>query len=403
MMAFLRPVFVRLALRCHSFRFPTIHMMSLTFAALLLVIGVGMLGGALFGCLRKRRLSLLGLTLAAWTLATAFFLTGCVPLPPVASPAPSTAVIASPPATTTAAAASPLPTPMAESTFEPHQGKILFASERSGGYDIWQMDLSTPDTLLQITTDPSADVEPRWSHDGAHIVFSSGRDDPNGINEIYTMNSDGSDQKRLVDWPNSYEWGGLYSPDDQWIAFTTTKDGKYEIYLIPSDGSAEPINLPQNDYLDSYPDWSPDGRWLLFVSDRSGNWDIWKMDVQACLAARQEGAQEDSRCDAAQLTTNPDDDFFPRWSPDGKRIAFESRQEVNRDIFVMDADGGNVVRVTTDPERDTSPFWVDNGKAIIYSHDYLPNLDLHIVNPDGSNNHRLTTTPGEDRYGDWRP
>lgn len=388
-------------------------MMSLTFAALLLVVGVGMLGGALFGRLRKRRLSLLGLTLAAWTLATAFFLTGCVPLPPVASPPPATTAVSTPlPATTAVStplssaadpASSPLPTPAEATAFESRRGKILFASERLGGFEIWQMDLSEPDKLERLTDNPAADVEPRWSHDGAHIVFSSGRDDPNGINEMYTMASDGSDQKRLVAWENSYEWGGVYSPDDKWIAFTTTKDGKYEIYLIPSDGSAEPINLTQNDYLDSYPDWSPDGRWLVFVSDRSGNWDIWKMDVQACLAARQQGTGDDPRCDATQLTTNPDDDFFPRWSPDGRRIVFESRQEANRDIYVMDADGGNSVRITTDPERDTTPFWVDDGRGIIYSHDYLPNLDLRIVNPDGTNDQRLTSTPGEDRYGDWRP
>ena len=398
-------------------------MMSLTFAALLLVIGVGMLGGALFGRLRKRRLSLLGLTLAAWTLATVFFLTGCVALPPVASPSPATAAVASPSPSTAAAASpspataavaspspgaaavaeSPLPIPTAEPIFEPHQGRILFASERSGNYDIWQMDLSVPDKIQPITTDPAADVEPRWSHDGAHIVFSSGRDDPNGINEIYTMASDGSDQKRLVAWPTSYEWGAIYSPDDKWIAFTTTKDGKYEIYLIPSDGSAEPINLTQNDYLDSYPDWSPDGRWLVFVSDRSGNYDIWKMDVQACLVARQQGAKDDPRCDAIQLTTNPDDDFFPRWSPDGKRIVFESRQRstATSSSWMLMA----VMSPVSPPirSRDTTPFWIDDGKAIIYSHDYMPNLDMHIVNPDGSNDHRLTTTPGEDRYGDWRP
>ncbi len=299
---------------------------------------------------------------------------------------------------------SPLPTPTEEPTLEPMHGRMLFASERSGNFDIWEMDLSAPEKLTRLTDNRAADVEPRWSHDGKHIVFSSGRDDPNGINEIYTMNSDGSDQKRLVAWPNSYEWGAVYSTDDKWIAFTTTKDGKYEIYLVPADGSAAPLNLTQNDFLDSYPDWSPDGRWLAFVSDRSGNYDIWKMDVQACLAARQEGAaKDDPRCNATQLTTNPDDDFFPRWSPDGKRIVFESRQNSNRDIYVMDADGGNVARLTTDPERDTTPFWVDDGRFIVYSHDYLPNLDLHVVRPDGSGDHRLTNFPGEDRYGDWRP
>lgn len=385
--------------------------MTLILAAILFVIGIGTLGGAIFGRLRSRRIILLLATIVLWGAAAYLFIFR-QPAPPEAEPpaSPTPAIEATLPAEATSEPvaepaqeetfASELPTPVVAST---GSGRLLFASERGGNFDIWLMDMALPENPTQITTDPANDVEPRWSPDGSRILFSSTRGNSGGVNDIWTMNADGSDAKRLAGWPESYEWGAVWSPDGKWVAFATTRDVKYEIYVLPTDQSAEPLNLTQNDYLDSYPDWSPDGRWLVFVSDRSGNWDIWKLDVQACLAARQEGKTDDPGCEATRLTDNPDDDVFPRWSPDGKQIAFESRRETNRDVYVMDADGGNVRRLTTDPERDSTPAWVDMGKTIVFSGERTFNFDLFQINADGSAERQLTNYEGEDRFSDWRP
>ena len=217
-------------------------------------------------------------------------------------------------------------------------------------------------------------------------------------------------QRRLTDAPDSYEWGATWSPDGQRIAFISTRDfsetrggGLSQIYVMNADGS-NPLNLNQDDYLNTYSSWSPDGYWLAFVSDRSGNWDIWKLDVRACLEAREEGVDgEDPRCQPVQLTDNPDDDFYPRWSPDGDRIAFESRRQAVRDIYVMDADGGNVTKVTADIDDDSTPMWALDGKAIIYSSYKNFDWDLYSINVDGSDLRQLTKTKGEERFGDWRP
>ncbi len=385
--------------------------MNLILAAILFVIGIGTLGGAIFGRLRSRRLILLLLTILLWGAAAYLFVFRQPAASETEPPATPTPIIeATLPAESTAEPtaaptldstfASDLPTPAAMAT---GSGRLLYASERSGNFDIWLLDMAAPEDPTQITTDTANDVEPRWSPDGSRILFSSTRNTPDDTNDIWTMNADGSDARKLAGWPESFEWGASWSPDGEWVAFTTTRDVKYEIYVVPSDQSAEPLNLTQNDSLDSYPDWSPDGRWLVYVSDRSGNWDLWKLDVQACLAARQAGNADDPGCEPTQLTDNIEDDMFPRWSPDGSQIAFESRREANRDIYVMDADGGNVRRLTTHPERDSTPAWVEGGAGLVYSGERTFDLDLFQIDADGSGERQLTNSQGEDRFADWMP
>ena len=58
-----------------------------------------------------------------------------------------------------------------------------------------------------------------------------------------------------------------------------------------------------------------------------------------------------------RLTNHPESDCCPAWSPDGRRIAFDSERDGNREIYVMDSDGSNVTRLTNHPEWDGSPVW----------------------------------------------
>ncbi len=347
-------------------------MISIFASALLFVLGIGTLGGVLFGRRRRRRLILLVLTLVLWLGAAVLFLTRSA-----LQPTPAPPVVP--------------------------QGQLVFASERSGNFDIWLMDLADPKKVRPLTQDPANDVEPRWSPDGDRILFSSTRGHVSAVNDLWVMDADGRNPRRLLDWPDSYEWGAAWSPDGRWIAFTSTRDFDYEIYLMPADGSGEPVNLTQNDHLDAYPDWSPDGRWLVFSSDREGNWDLWKLDAMACLAARQEGQSEDGRCRAVRLTDHPDDDIYPRWSPDGRRIAFESRREANRDIYTMDPEGDNLVRVTEGFERDSTPIWVDEGRGLVLAREVEFNMELFLIAATGGEATRLTFNKGEDRFGDWKP
>jgi len=68
-----------------------------------------------------------------------------------------------------------------------------------------------------------------------------------------------------------------------------------------------------------------------------------------------------------KLTDNSWDDEYPKWSPDGKRIAFTANPKGNYDLFIMQADGSNIVQVTTSPKDDIEHAWFPDGKKIAFT------------------------------------
>jgi Tol biopolymer transport system component len=82
-----------------------------------------------------------------------------------------------------------------------------------------------------------------------------------------------------------------------------------------------------------------------------------------------------------QLTSGKDHhDQHPRWSPDGRRISFEStRQGGQFDLYVMDANGANVTRVTDAPANDFDPIWMPDGQSLIFSSERDSRSDLYRV------------------------
>jgi TolB protein len=95
---------------------------------------------------------------------------------------------------------------------------------------------------------------------------------------------------------------------------------------------------------------------LLFFSDREGPTRLFVLNL-ATGVTRRVGSAGDWA------------DEEGRWSPDGKRIAFASTrgQTGNFDIFVMDADGANVVRLTDHPAAEQGPVWAHDGKSLFFT------------------------------------
>jgi len=90
------------------------------------------------------------------------------------------------------------------------------------------------------------------------------------------------------------------SPEQTKIAFVSDRDGNWEIYVMNADGS-EQKRLTNNHAYDWFPSWSPDGKKIVFTSVRDGNWEIYVMNV--------DGSEQ------TNLTNNPASDYSPSWSP----------------------------------------------------------------------------------------
>ena len=102
------------------------------------------------------------------------------------------------------------------------------------------------------------------------------------------------------------------------------------------------------------PMYSPDGRKLAFQSNRSGLSEIWVSDADGSHPA--------------QLTSSGgSNNGSPRWSPDGSLIAFDSRSTGNAEIFVISSEGGGLRQITNDPAEDVVPSWSRDGKWIYFA------------------------------------
>ena len=125
-----------------------------------------------------------------------------------------------------------------------------------------------------------------------------------------------------------------WSPDGEWLAFTE-HDGaggrspeSWGVYLVRADGTGRRQLVSNAIYVT----WSPDGKRLLFESTRDGNSEIYVMDADGSNPVR--------------LTHDPALDMAPRWSPDGSKIAFMSRRDGSPEIYLIGADGTGLKRLT---------------------------------------------------------
>ncbi len=130
---------------------------------------------------------------------------------------------------------------------------------------------------------------------------------------------------------------------------------------------------------------------IAFGSTRDGNPEIYVMDADGNNQIR--------------LTNHPETDLAPSWSSDGVRIAFSSnRNGGNYQIYVMDSNGKNIRRLT-DGDDDWSPAWSPDGKRIAFhSKRDEERAKIFVVAPDGSNLRRLAgDIPSSDIEAAWSP
>ena len=157
-----------------------------------------------------------------------------------------------------------------------------------------------------------------------------------------------------------------------------------DIRIVTINGVQRPLTSDQ--FADSDPAWAPDGERLAFSTNRDGNREIYVIDADGSNAVR--------------LTNHLNEDFGPSWSPDGQRIAFVSNRSGNDDIFVMNADGTGVVRLTTDDARDLHPAWSPDGRTIAFTRDReVP--EIYTMEASGAAQTRLTRELG--RHPAWSP
>ena len=189
------------------------------------------------------------------------------------------------------------------------------------------------------------------------------------------------------------------------FAYTARRNGRLGIYLRSGDSDRL---LTAAFKSAEAPVWSPDGRKIAFHSKDRGNWDIHVTDIGSGKATR--------------LTSHKARDTQPAWSPDGKTIAFMSdrgNREMGDDIYLMNADGSNVRRLTRGIDGTKDPAWSPDGKSIAFSgpasrgprllrdaSDIKPDTffeDIYIAKRDGTGTRKLTNGKAVSILPAWSP
>jgi Tol biopolymer transport system component len=133
--------------------------------------------------------------------------------------------------------------------------------------------------------------------------------------------------------------------------------------------------------LDSAAQYSPDGKRVAFESDRNGVKGIWVSDANGSHIE-----ELISRAGASCGTA--------RWSPDGQNIAFDFNPEGNMDIYVIRASGGKPNRLTTSPTDDDSPTWSRDGKWVYFESKRTGQYEVWKVSAGGGEAVRVTRNGG---------
>lgn len=229
------------------------------------------------------------------------------------------------------------------------------------------------------------------------ILFETTRD---GNTEVYSINPDGTGATRLTNDPG-IDRDAVWSPDGKRIAFHSTRDNPLgEIYVMNADGT-EVVRLTNSVGANGEPSWSKGGKQIVFTSTRGAvdptkfnfdDFDLYVMDADGSNVVR--------------LTNDKTGDFSPAFSPDGRSIAFTSTRDhpgaAGVDLYVMSVDGTNISRLTFQNGRVNYPSWDSHSRRLAFSISGTAESGVYTLTLDNLGFTRLTFDPAQgDNFPSW--
>ena len=183
--------------------------------------------------------------------------------------------------------------------------------------------------LKRLTDAKGYDAEGSYSPDGKQIVFCSNRD---GNLELYIMDADGKNARKLTNVPGCYNGGPFFSPDGKKVIFRSDRKEKdrLQLYVINADGTGEKALTDNDKWVYWAPYWYKDGKQIIYTAaDHSDpkarpNYDLYWMNLETGKTTR--------------ITFHPGTDVLPVFSPDYKKVMWTSTRTDNQSsqLFIAD-------------------------------------------------------------------
>ena len=227
---------------------------------------------------------------------------------------------------------------------------------------------SAPSPTVAQVSNPELDGAPS----GALVFLSLG----NLASSIYAVNPDGSDLVQFTDGI-SIDSNPRWSPDGTRIAFSSADRGNgpgTDVYVMDADGKNErKLTNSENGNSHNFDSWSPDGSHILYDTATIAAGDMWVTDADGGNAVR---IAETVWCS------------LPDWSPDGKRLVgcqCEQGERTGCSLFLVNADGSGLITLIESSGNILAPRWSPDGTRLFYTDgQHQPSVGVYVVDlPDG--------------------
>ena len=240
--------------------------------------------------------------------------------------------------------------------------------------------------IRRVTVSRSLNTTPVWSPNGRSIAYTSWR---RGYQDVFVSYIyEGRLESPAGGTRNVHNWLPAWSPDGTQLAVTSNRDGNPELYVMNADGT-DVRRLTNHPGIDTTPTWSPQGHQIAFTSDRTGAPQIYVIGVDGTGLRR---ITFESYCDR------------PTWSPAPyNEIAYASRTGPGHDIKVVDLATNEVHQLTFGLGTNESPSYAPNGRHLAFmSTRGSGNKQIWLIGRDGRGLRRLTSV-GNNEMPSWSP
>jgi Tol biopolymer transport system component len=198
------------------------------------------------------------------------------------------------------------------------------------------------------------DGELGWAHDGKSIIAAIRREN---AHQLWRFPVPRGEAELLYSSPADHILHIAVSPDGKGVAFSAVHfDENILRAELPQRGveMSAPSRLVASSRGEEFPQYSPDGKRIVFQSIRSGTWDVWVCNSEGL--------------NPLQLTqTEKGNSIYPRWSPDGNEIVYDTRRGGHSSVFVVRAEGGMPEHVDTDDMDAEVPSFSPDGRWIYFA------------------------------------
>jgi hypothetical protein len=298
--------------------------------------------------------------------------------------------------------------------WQPQEGfnlPIVFASRRATAdhWEVFSMD-TNGNGVDQITSGQQETVPYSWRHsftggDTPRLMTDSRR--VGGQRQLFSIgiNDDGDVRQHTnASGGAPHVFNGAVSPDGLLIAAVVNTNDFQTLALLPFNREqmfVSTIAPSEQGCLFQSPSWLPDGSGLIYAASCKGKLAIYRADLIYYTYPNDDyvGAQITNVRD---LTNTPTvDNYFPRLSPDGRRIVFSSNRDGDGDLYVINVDGTGERRLTSGTRDDGSASWSPDGTEIVFDSNRDGDYELYKMNVQTMATTQLTFNEVDDRWPVW--